>query len=667
MEYWHRKHKSSGCTLFVFGILQYLYTSITKKLIIVPQQEAFFHGQYSVSRKEITMKNLYNNLKIRTKMLFGFSVVAVIMLLMIMYTFTSLSGIINSHENLQEGHFLRRDARFEYRYAFEVMKRHTNAMLRCAGIGDTATIQISAMQAYDALQLALSSLEAYNNLVLADDSIPSDEQQLRLATSGNVAQLLVDYHERVIQAVLQYALTGDIVGGIQVILDGQALENHLYAVNQFLDSISDTWIAGIEANMRNTESRTYSTIIVVLILVTLVTIGITILTTSAISKPVVLVADTLKDITHGEGDLTVVINTKSRDEIGRMARYFNQTLEKIRELVVEVKEDAAMLSSVGNDLASNMNTTATAVNKITSNVQDIRGRIVNQRSSISQTHSTMYKLVENIDTLDGHIEKMSDNVSSASTAIEEMAASIRSVADTLNKNTENVKALMEASEVGRTGINEVVGNIQEIARESAGLLEINAVMENIASQTNLLSMNAAIEAAHAGEAGRGFAVVASEIRKLAENSSKQSSTISAVLKKIKGSIDKITSSTSSVLDKFEDIDKGVKVVAQQEDNILHAMEEQEEGSRLIVDGVIEVSKITYEVRTGSSKMQKRAKEVIQESEALEKVTKEINSSIKEMAGEADLINNAVNYVKDVSGKNSRAIEQLSKGVSRFKV
>ena len=613
------------------------------------------------------MKNLYSNLKIRTKILFGFSIVTVIMALMIAFTFTSLSGIIDSHENLQAGHFLRRDARYDYRYAFEVMNLHTNAMLMYSGIGDTTSIELSAQRAYAALQLALSSLQTYNNLVLADASIPEHEQQLRIATSGNVAQLLRDYHATVIQTVLQYALAGNIAAGVQTILDGQELANHLYEVNEFLNGISDVWIAGIEANMRNTEESTYVVIIIALILVVLLTAGIIILTTRSISKPIVLVADTLNDIAHGEGDLTVVINTSSSDEIGRMATYFNQTLEKIRKLVIDIKGDATTLSSVGNDLATNMNTTASAVNKITSNVQEIRGRIANQRSSVSQTNSTMSHLVENIDTLDGHIEKMSDNVSSASTAIEEMASSIRSVVNTLNKNTANVKALMETSEVGRTGLNEVVGNIREIARESAGLFEINAVMENIASQTNLLSMNAAIEAAHAGEAGRGFAVVASEIRKLAESSSKQSNTISVVLKKIKTSIDRINSSTSSVLEKFEDIDRGVKVVAEQEDNILHAMEEQEEGSRLVVEGVVEVSRITHQVRTGSNKMLESAKEVIQESEALEKVTQEINSSITEMAGETDLINNAVNYVKDASAKNNQAIVQLSKGVSRFKV
>jgi methyl-accepting chemotaxis protein len=119
-----------------------------------------------------------------------------------------------------------------------------------------------------------------------------------------------------------------------------------------------------------------------------------------------------------------------------------------------------------------------------------------------------------------------------------------------------------------------------MANDSAA--NITNFIENIASQTNLLSMNAAIEAAHAGEAGRGFAVVVDEIRKLAENSRAQSKTIGAVLKKIKDSVDKIIKSTENVLNKFAAIDTGVKTVAEQEEIIRNAMEEKaKEGSKFL--------------------------------------------------------------------------------------
>ncbi|MCL1812721.1 MAG: methyl-accepting chemotaxis protein [Treponema sp.] len=375
----------------------------------------------------------------------------------------------------------------------------------------------------------------------------------------------------------------------------------------------------------------------------------------------------LKEISLGEGDLTRTIVINSKSEIGDLSHYFNRTLEKIKNLIVIIKEQSLTLSDTGNELAGNMAETAAAINEITENIQAIKSRVLSQSAGVTQTHATMEQVVTHINRLDGLVEKQSTNVSSVSTAIEEMAASIQSVTATLSDNAANVLTLRGASEAGRGGLQEVAADIQEIARESEGLLEINSVMENIASQTSLLSMNAAIEAAHAGEAGKGFAVVAGEIRKLAENSSKQSKTIIEVLKKIKGSIDKITGSTENVLARFEAIDSSVKIVSEQEAHIRGAMEEQGTGSRQIVDSVTGVNELTRQVKSGCDDMLEGSKEVIQESENLGTVTQEITQSMNEMASGAEQMNVAVLHVNEISDRNRKNIALLLEEVSRFKV
>jgi methyl-accepting chemotaxis protein len=414
------------------------------------------------------------------------------------------------------------------------------------------------------------------------------------------------------------------------------------------------------------RTLTIFTIILGVIYVVVIAVAIFLVVSGAV-KPIVNVALTLRDISEGEGDLTKTVDIRSKDEVGDLARYFNATLEKIKNLVSTIKSQSVALFDIGSELASNMTETAAAINEITANIQSIKGRVINQSASVTETNATMEQITVNIDKLGGHVDRQSESVAQSSSAIEQMLANIQSVTQTLVKNTGNVRELMEASEVGRTGLQEVAADIQEIARESEGLLEINAVMENIASQTNLLSMNAAIEAAHAGEAGKGFAVVADEIRKLAENSGEQSKTISTVLKKIKDSIDKITKSTDSVLNKFEAIDSGVRIVSDQEENIRNAMEEQGAGSKQILEAVGQLNEVTRMVKGSSEEMLEGSRQVIQESKNLELATVEITSGMNEMATGADQINVAVNRVNTISGQNRDTIDVLVREVAKFKV
>jgi len=161
--------------------------------------------------------------------------------------------------------------------------------------------------------------------------------------------------------------------------------------------------------------------------------------------------------------------------------------------------------------------------------------------------------------------------------------------------------------------------------------------------------------------------VAGEIRKLAESSARQSKTISDVLKKIKASIDTITGSTNTALDKFHAVDERVRAVSQQETNIYNAMEEQRQDSRQILEAIGKLNELTKMVKRGSLEMLQGSKEVIMESRNLKMATVEISNGMNEMASGAGQINSAVRQVAVISKTNKDCIDKLIAEVSKFKV
>lgn len=386
-----------------------------------------------------------------------------------------------------------------------------------------------------------------------------------------------------------------------------------------------------------------------------------------LSRPLIHVANLLKEISEGDGDLTRRISIDSKDEIGEMSGYFNLTLDTFKTMVSLVQKQSSTLKDVGVTLSTKMTGTAVAINEITSNIQSIKNQMLNQSASVTETSATMEHISKGIDRLNQLIEDQSANVTESSSAIEEMMANINSVTLTLIKNTENIQKLSESSEAGKNVLDKITVAIRTVAKESEGLMEISQIIQGIANQTNLLSMNAAIEAAHAGESGRGFAVVADEIRKLAESSSSQTKTIGSVLKKISESMNVIIHFSEEVVSRFAVIETEVKTVAEQEEGMRRAMEEQSEGSKQVLEAITILNEITQKVRASSMEMLTGSNQVSEEAKNMNSITQEITSGMNEMASGADSVTIAINTVNDLSIENKSCIDALLNEVDKFKV
>lgn len=416
------------------------------------------------------------------------------------------------------------------------------------------------------------------------------------------------------------------------------------------------------------ESIMILRVIVMAVLVSsLILVIVAVAVAGGIFNPINRAVKAMRNISEEDGDLTVRLPVCGKDEISSLSFYFNQTIEKLRLAIQIFREGTQDIHQAGSRLAINMTETARSVSEISINIDDVKHKILNQGGSIVAIGASIQTMLRTIEELNGFIKKQTGTIDDSSVYIKEMVSGIKEAALIVQTNLKNLEELNKATDSGKNVISDTVALSNAVLESSDILLEASSVIQNIAYQTNLLSMNAGIEAAHAGEAGKGFAVVAQEIRKLAEDSSAQGGKISGLLKELKEKIEKVSSSASKAQSEFLNITELAECTKAKEISVMDSMKKHEQGNMRVLSAMDNISGITGDVQKVSKEMLLESNRVSGEMATLAKMSDSISNTMEEMAKGTKQINSSVQEVNVLTQKNKELSDKLIAEVGKFKV
>jgi len=388
---------------------------------------------------------------------------------------------------------------------------------------------------------------------------------------------------------------------------------------------------------------------------------------SRILSPVKSITQSLVAMAAGSGDLTVAIKVHNSDEIGMLGVSFNNFASGLSDLLWDIREEVQIVHTAGMKLSQGMDAMARAGKRIADATVGFDKQSSTQSDVADKSRALIQHFLSRLNGLNEQISEQAASVIESSASIEEMIANIKAVGNNTESANELIGSLVNAAREGKQTIDQVSKEANEAASMSRSLVETNKIISSIASQTNLLAMNAAIEAAHAGEYGRGFAVVADEIRALAETAAKQSKAISTSLKVIQQVMDKTVQAANSSERAFTAIEDLVVKVRDITGEIKSAMSEQGVGSSEILEAISRINSITEDVRRQSGEMEEDSTNIMHEMEELMQTSKQTSMLSNTVAAGAEEINRSIEDAVVFSEQTIASVEMLLAKTAAFKL
>ncbi|MDR3284902.1 MAG: methyl-accepting chemotaxis protein [Treponema sp.] len=396
----------------------------------------------------------------------------------------------------------------------------------------------------------------------------------------------------------------------------------------YIDNI-DAYKADMEERM--TQSLNSMMIVIIgsiLGLIVLIIIPLCAMTMKSITSPLRATVKTAEDL--AAGNLSVSLEVQGTDEIAVLQNVFLSMAKNLKTSTDDLHANLSRITETSERLNGTVSQSASELGNITEHINAIQTKADSQMAAAQETSASTEDIIRNIDSLNVAVQSQSNFITRSSEAIEQMVANNNSIRSVVVETGKITSTLSDSSETGRKTLSKLVEELKEIHERAEALQDTNTTINNIASQTNILAMNAAIEAAHAGESGKGFAVVAGEIRKLAESSAKGSASISSEIKSMEKAIDAINKVSDETVETMDNIFKEISNMGSSFELVNHAVEEQSTGGAQILSALKNIQETTGQVRDGTNGIHEKSGVIHEEVNKLKGISLEITESVREV-------------------------------------
>ncbi len=440
---------------------------------------------------------------------------------------------------------------------------------------------------------------------------------------------------------------------------------------QILDSALDTSSAVINEqfsviDQEVTKIENRSRIIAVAIIIALVgvTFAVFFFITGRLARAIGVIESGITVMNRG--DLTGRFTGQTRDEIGALAGNLNQFSDTLKETMMQLQGVSRENVRLKESLLATTEQTEASATEINSNVESIGRQIAGLDTRVAEAVQEVERISGNIGSLNEQIQEQMAMVEQSTASVTQMIASLENVASITEKRRAAANRLSQTMDDGGRKAATTFDIVQKINDSVGSIRNITGLLGGISAQTNLLAMNAAIEAAHAGAAGRGFSVVADEIRKLSEASAGQSKEIDKILREMVDLISQAGGAGSAMNEAFGLIDREVREFSSSLAEIASTMNEIRSGGDQVLQAMTGLQNVSDAVKQGSTTINESSTSIRNTMTAVRRVTTEAHSGMQEITAGMREISQAVGNVLAIAERLGELGESLDRELLRFK-